>query len=181
MTETAYMTERAWETCSPSIVKGIRAMAYIKENPQWWAVEICGGFGPHLSNLNAMQIRYDNKILAVKEEGEASHVNQAYDKFVAKEDKTLKRECLAILRNAKDMNGGVIDQWGLVHTVLYMLRVHKSSTWTRSFHAVNLDPRTRVSFADWCKKLNPFCKQASLSKSKPNKINTSCFLRGGTE
>jgi hypothetical protein len=99
MTESAYMTEVAWETMTPVIVKGIRSMPHIRDNPQWWVIEVFDGFGPHTSSYYSMKYRYDNKILCLKEEGDSSHVNQAYDKFVAKSDKSLQKEGLSIVRD----------------------------------------------------------------------------------
>jgi len=97
MTENAFMTIAAWEELTPSICKGLRAInQYVANNPQWYMLEIFDGFGVHLSSYNAMKKRLDSKILSLKEEGDSSHVNQAYDKFVAKGDKAAKRESLAM-------------------------------------------------------------------------------------
>ena len=41
-------------------------------------IEIFGGFGVHLCNLEVLKHCYDNNILSIKEEGGASHVNQSY-------------------------------------------------------------------------------------------------------
>jgi hypothetical protein len=119
-------------------------------------VEICDGFGAHLSSLQAMQERYDNKIIAVKEEGDLSHVNQAYDKFVAKADKKAGNESLGMLRSATYLNRGVVDQWGLIHVGLYAIRETKRETWIRSFEACNLHPVTRMAFGDWCAKIEQY-------------------------
>ena len=54
------------------------------------------GFGPHTSSMSSMQMRFDNKILSLKEEGDSSHVNQASDKFLAVSDKTAKAESLGM-------------------------------------------------------------------------------------
>ena len=54
----------------------------------------------------------------------------------------VKTESLGMMRNIKYMNRGVIDQWGLVHVGLYVIRLTKQETWTVSFDACNLDPRT---------------------------------------
>ena len=59
------------------------------------------GFGAHLLSLKLMVARYENKILALKEEGDSSHVNKAYEKYVAKEDKFSKAESLSMLRSSK--------------------------------------------------------------------------------
>ena len=72
-------------------------MDVIKDNPQWWALEILDGFGAHLSNVESLRKRFAAKILTLKEEGDSSHVNQAYDKFVARSDKAIQRVCLAML------------------------------------------------------------------------------------
>ncbi len=87
MTKNAYMTEEAWEEMTPSIVKGYRALLVVKDNPQWWMIEIFDGFGAHLINLNALKQRAEAKILSIKEEGDSSSYNQAYNKHVAKSDK----------------------------------------------------------------------------------------------
>jgi hypothetical protein len=50
-------------------------------------IEIFDGFGAHLTNLNALKQRAEAKILSIKEEGDSSSYNQAYDKHVAKSDK----------------------------------------------------------------------------------------------
>jgi hypothetical protein len=46
----------------------------------------------------------------------------------------------------------MVDQLGLMHAGLRCLRAAKQDAWTLSFHACNLDPRTRVSFVEWCDK-----------------------------
>ena len=85
MTPTAFVTEEAWEEMTPFVIKGIRSMDVIKKaNPQWWVfLEVFDGFGPHVSSYCAMKMRYESKILSLKEEADSSHVNQAYDRFVA--------------------------------------------------------------------------------------------------
>jgi hypothetical protein len=80
MTPTGYMTEEAWDKLSPTMADGIRSMPVISEKPEWWVVKIIDGFGPHTSSLEAMKIYYSRKIILLKEEGDASHVNQAYDR-----------------------------------------------------------------------------------------------------
>jgi hypothetical protein len=55
MTPSAYVTEEACKEMPPSIVKGIWALPYIKDNLQWWALEIVDGFGPDLSLHCAME------------------------------------------------------------------------------------------------------------------------------
>ena len=101
MTENAYMTEEAWEEMTPSIVKGYRALPVVKDNPQWWMIEIFDGFGAHLTNLNSLKQRAEAKILSIKEEGDSSSYNQAYNKHVAKSDKHHQRHSLTLMRGMK--------------------------------------------------------------------------------
>lgn len=67
------------------------------------------GFGSHLQP-EALKVFADHKILIVKEEGDTSHVCQAYDKDVAKEDKRHHHSLLHRIRLDIDM----ADQWTLV-------------------------------------------------------------------
>ena len=69
---------------TPSMVRGMRGMSVIRDNPEWWALEVFDGFGVHITSVMANELRYEAKILSLKEEGDSSSVNQAYDKFVAK-------------------------------------------------------------------------------------------------
>ncbi len=155
MTENAFMTDEAWETMAPLATEGIRGMPFIKDNPQWWVLEVFDGFGSHTSGFRALEVRMNRKILSLKEEADSSHVNQAYDKFVAKSDKATEVRTLSYLRTAKQLNRGVVDQWGLVHVGLAAVRETKPETWTASFQACNMDPRNQLSFADWCTKISP--------------------------
>ena len=87
MTENSYMTDVAWLECSKAIVKGYRAMPYVKENPDWSMVELLDGFRSHENGFEANELRASNNIMSLKEESNTSHANQAYDQFVAKNDK----------------------------------------------------------------------------------------------
>ena len=157
MTPNAFMTIDAWEAMTPSVCKGLRNInKFVAANPQWWMLEIFDGFGAHLLSFTAMQQRLDNKILSLKEEGDSSHVNQGYDKFVAKSDKIAKGVGLAMLRGQKLVTKGVVDQWGMVLVGMMAVRAATRETWTRSYHACNLDPRTRVPFLDLRKKIEHF-------------------------
>ena len=62
----------------------------MKGNTDWWMLKFSNGFGAHFLSLNAMVGRYDNNIIYLKEEGESSHVNKAYDKCVAREEKKIQ-------------------------------------------------------------------------------------------
>jgi hypothetical protein len=77
------------------------------------------------------------------------HVNQAYDKYVAMHDKIAKKEILGFFRNQSFYNKGMLDQWGMVHVCLFVIRYLKLEAWTNSFCACNLDPPYKVLFPDW--------------------------------
>jgi hypothetical protein len=77
---------------------------------------------------------------------------------VARSDKAVEAESLSYLRRAKSLNKGVVDQWGLVHVGLACLQESNKMKyiWTNSFRACNMDPRTQLSFPEWCVKINSF-------------------------
>ena len=77
-----------------------------------------------------MQMRFDNKIMSLKEEDDSSHVNQAYDKFVAVSDKAAKAENLGMLRGNIYINKGVVCQWGMIHVGLYAIRATLTKIWS---------------------------------------------------
>ena len=120
MTPTDFMTEEAGENTTPKIIKGLRNTdPIIKANPQWWMTEVFNGFGPHMSLFKAMQMRAHNKIVCVKEEGDSSHLNHAYNKYVATQDKATNKESLGKLRLSYFYQNGVLDQWVLIHVGLF--------------------------------------------------------------
>ena len=149
VTETAFMTIEAWEKITPMLMHGYRKInKYVEANPQWWSLEILDGFGAHFALHYVMLEREKHKIISLKEEGNSSHVNQAYDRLVAKNDKLEAASSLSFLRKFRFETGTVIDQWHLIHVVLNALRETKRSTWESSFHAYNLHPNTRVPFSE---------------------------------
>ena len=112
-----------------------------------------------------MAQRFENKILSLKEEGNSSHGNQAYDIFFAKSDKVAKDESLAMLCGTTSISQVVVDQWGIVQCVLYAICATKRETRTRYFDARNMDPRTRVSLQDWAKKIKFFLQAGQSFKA----------------
>ena len=137
-------------------------MDVVKENPQWWCLEILDGFGAHLSNLPALRKRYNNRIITLKEEADSSSINQAYDKLVAKMDKQVQRLNLGWLRGTKRNLNALCDQWDLVHCGLAAIcwTTAHPECWINSFIAVNLHPKYQLSFQKWCEKLAPFMQAA---------------------
>ena len=181
MTESAFMTTEAWEKMIPMLMRGYRKInKYVEANPEWWCLEILDGFGAHFGSHYAMTERQKNKILSLKEEGNSSHVNQAYDRHVAKNDKLLAANSLSFLRQFRFKIGSVIDQWSLIHVVLGALKATKPSTWISSFQACNLYPETRVPFQEWCKKIEPFLqKRGKHSRLKVQTISIFCCQASG--
>jgi hypothetical protein len=78
-------------------------------------IEIFYGFGAHLTNLNALKQHAEAKILSIKEEGDLSSYNHAYDKHVARSDKLYQRRLLTFMHSVKNRNSNLIDQWDLIH------------------------------------------------------------------
>lgn len=85
MSPSAYMTDEVYDRLVPGLCAGIREMPVIKDHPEWWVVLSMDGFGSHVNVNRAQQTFHDHRILVIKEEGDSSHVNQAYDQFVAKQ------------------------------------------------------------------------------------------------
>jgi hypothetical protein len=162
MTKNAYMTEEAWEKMTPSNVKGYQNLPVVKDNPQWLMVKIFDGFWAHLTNLNALKKCAEAKILSIKEEGDSSSYNQAYDKYVAKSDKLHQWPLLTFMHGVKNRNSNLIDQWDFIHCgVAAVQYAHcNPEVWISSFVSVNLHPMRMIPFADWCKKLEPFMQAA---------------------
>jgi hypothetical protein len=121
-TPTAFMTEAALLEIAEERAKGIRAMPVIKDHPEWWVLDIMGGFVPHFMNPKALAIYWAHKIRQGKEEGNTSQVNQLYDQDPAKKDKVALRSGADMLRQAASVSNGVVDQWGLVAVGLMAVR-----------------------------------------------------------
>ena len=136
-------------------------MPFVRDNPDWYVLEIVDGFGAHLKKYDALKMRLDAKIICVKEEGDSSSVNQAYDKFVAKSDKKVHRQTLDVLREMAGANG-IFNQWQMVQCGLSAIRAtaDNPNIWINSFKAVNLHPKYQISFIDWCNKMSPFMQPA---------------------
>jgi hypothetical protein len=152
MSPNAYMTDEVYLKLVPFLCKGIRQMPVIKDHPDWWVVLTMDGFGSHVNVYEAQKIYSDYKILVIKEAGDTSHVNQAYDQQVAKADKAKMRENLAYVRNK--LGGTNLDQWVLIQLAANAQAKVKRECWIQSHTNVNTNPKTRVSFNDWIKKLD---------------------------
>ena len=58
MMENAYMTDASWVEITRKIVDGYRAIDIIRDNPQWWMLELFDGFGSHTTNIEAMEVSF---------------------------------------------------------------------------------------------------------------------------
>ena len=123
-------------------------MSSIFHNSDWWVIEVMDGFGAHLISEEANTIRFKNKIISLKEEGDSSYINQAYDKYVAKEDKHIQRNNLTFIMDSRKWNSDITNQWGLLHCGFAAVRhtTMHPQLWVNSFIAVNLNPIERIVF-----------------------------------
>ena len=160
MTPTAFMTIEAWREITPKITAGLRMLPHVRDHPDWWMFKSLDGFGPHVNDLEAMQIYHDHKIAVAKEEGDSSLCNQPFDRDVALKDKAQAREILALLRSTTTITRGVISQWDLVHVGLAMVR-QSGEPWETSFKMTNLHPETRLPFEQWIQKIKPMVQGGS--------------------
>ena len=137
-------------------VAGYREMPSIFHNSDWWVIEVMGGFGAHPISEEENAIRFKNKIISLKEEGDSSSINQEYDKYVAKEDNRIQHNNLTFIRNSRHWNSNITDQWGLLHCGIAAVR-HATMyphLWVNSFIAVNLNPIERIPFEEWCENID---------------------------
>jgi hypothetical protein len=155
----------------PSLCKGFRQMPVNKEHPTWWVVLTMDGFGSHNNVHKAQEIFSQHKILVIKEEGDTSHVNQAYDQQVAKADKKMMRENLAFVRSK--LGGNKLDQWVLIQLAAHAQAKVDRDCWVQSHNSVNTNPKTRVPFNEWIKRLDK--KGVLLSGEHFFKTRTSLY------
>ena len=107
------------------MAKGIRALPVVRDHPNWWFVLSLDGYGSHLNVYKTLKLFADHKIWLVKEEGDTSHVNQAYDQAVAKADKTEIRRLLDRVRHSV----GVITQWQSIAICIKALEKVQPESW----------------------------------------------------
>ena len=126
----AYMTDEAWLEIVPLLCEGIRAMPKVSEHPEWWFGLSLDGYGSHLKE-DALEIFADYHIMIVKEEGDSSQTNQAYDQRVAREDKRIISEKIDHLcAHNKSL---VINQKYLIGISIHAISLVEAKTWEKSF------------------------------------------------
>ena len=93
--------------------------------------------------LMAHEITAGYKIVIVKEEGDTSHMNKAYDPQVPKYKNT--HISAAVHALSPDL-GLKMDRWYLISMAINDWNSTKKDSWIDSFKKVNMDPHTCVPF-----------------------------------
>jgi hypothetical protein len=115
MTENEFTMVDAWDEMTLSVIIGLRSIHnFVAVNPQWRILEIFDRFNIHVLSHNANVLRLDAKIPSLKEEGDASHANQSYDKPVAKGDTQANTDILSLMRTAFKVSNTIYEQWSMV-------------------------------------------------------------------
>ena len=161
------MTDSVYAEIAPQLAAGIPKMPHICEHPDCWVIVSLDGFGSHVNVHKAQEAFFKQKIMILKEEGDTSHMNQAYVQSVAKNDKAGMQMNLDLIRPHKGVR---LDQWYLIRKQIVALKKIKASAWIESFKKVNLHPRHRVSFDVLLKKID-----TKLSSGEFFALRTSLF------
>ena len=151
MNPNAFMNDEAWLVIFPKPCKSIRRREIIRDHSDWWFLLYLDEFTSHVNLLNAHEIFVELKIMFIKEEGDTSHVCQAYDQQAAKDDKTHMRAALNMLNPVISQS---MDQWYLIDIAINARNCIKKESWIDSFKKVNMHPHTRSNFCVCIRKLN---------------------------
>ena len=95
------------------------------------------------------------KSLHGKEEGDASGLNQAFDRFVALESKRNLSTALQRVLRHRTFNGKNMSQWDLLSIATHCVREvqKKGNVWCDSFKAVNMHPHHTLQLKGWLQKI----------------------------
>jgi len=167
MTATGFMTDDAFDNIAPNLAKGIRGMPVIKDHPNWWVLVTADGFHAHKMTLFAQEELRRNKIMLLIGEGDSSHCNQAFDKFVAKHGKSCVRSALDLVTR-HNVHGNHVDQWALLLISLSGIRrlMEDPQIVRSSFRAVNMQFSCRVSLENWLIKIKDFLTRGAKFKDE---------------
>ena len=77
------------------------------------------GYSSHINVHESLKVFTDYKIFIVKEEGDTSQVNQAYDQVVARSD---KRAIHSLLDTVRTHSKKVLSQFDLIAIYLHALK-----------------------------------------------------------
>lgn len=162
MTESAYMTDKAFDDIAVQLCKGIRSVPIVKDHPTWWVMCTADGFHAHKMTVQAQVALLEHRIILVIEEGDTSQVVQPFDRTVAKDGKAEMRGMMAAALRC-NVFGESASQWDLILIALHALRAMEGlDAWKKSFQMTNLHPMHRVPFPEWCKKIESFLRKVSL-------------------
>ena len=125
-------------------------MPLICHNTDWWVLDFMDGFGVHLISEETNTICFKNKILSLKDKGDSLSINQAYDKYVFKEDKPIQCNNFTFIRESRKWNSNINGRWCLLHCGLSAVRhtTMHPQLWVNSLIAVNLKPTERIKFEE---------------------------------
>lgn len=160
-----YMDDITWIEVVKEVAAGIRKMPVICDHPDWWVCLSMDGFKSHVNVLETMEVWTQYKIRVAKEEAATSHINQAYDKFQAKQDKQVTRELLEMCRNSVTTH---VNNWQLIGILSVGIKNLPADIWKKSFIAVNMHPDHRISFQEWINKISSHIDTGEASYSRTN-------------
>ena len=145
-------------------------------------IEIFDDFGAHLNNPPTLKKWLYNKILSLKEEGNSSSFNQAYDKEVAKSDKNIQLMNLSYLWQDFHYNRSIVNQWKpLCYRLAIVRRVQPPTPrFGKAPSGLSIFIQNMITrFKAWCKKLAPFMKAVdsfNLVTQSDNNFNVYTLL-----
>ena len=151
MTPNAFMNDKAWLEIITKLCKSIWRQEIIRDHPDWWVLLSLDGFTSHVKVLNAHEIFSELIIMVIKEEGNTSHVCQAYDKQVSKDDKTHMRAALNMINPVLVQS---MDQCYLIAISINAQNCIKKNSRIDSFKKANMHPHTRSTFDVRIRKLD---------------------------
>jgi hypothetical protein len=102
-------------------------MPVIIDHPDWRVRFAEDGVYMHKFSLAAQKVFHEHKIANVIEEGFSSHINQPFDREVAKKGKHEMKASIAVLQKSSAV-GGVMSQQHLVYCALHGLRLLGGTT-----------------------------------------------------
>ena len=143
-------------------------MPVIRYNSQWGIFEFLDGFGYHEFESCTLEMRAKRNFISAKEESKTSHINQSYYQLVAKNGKEKATETVAFQKNMKHVNKGVVDQYHIVFTVIYLVKETTNQMWVNNLQFVGLDPLNLPTWDEWVYKIKPFLQGNVLFNIEEN-------------
>ena len=108
MTTDEFINDEVFLDIISILCTSIRRQESIWDHPDWQVLLSLDGFTSHVNVLNAHEIFKVFKIMAIKQEGDTSHVFQAYGQQVERYDKMHVRTAHNILN---PIIGQIMDKW----------------------------------------------------------------------